>query len=251
MNIIIKNKDDILKIKQACAIWKIVRKELRSFVKEGVSLNEIDLLAKNIIETNNAKCAFYGAYGFPKNICISVNDCIIHGVPNDYILKDKDIVTFDIGVNYMDHICDAAFTMVIGENEEAQKINKVCRDSLDEVSKILKPGISNLQIGKFINDFVESNGYKVIHDFTGHGCGNSLHEDPIIPNYVNPYFPKVNLRENMVICIEPMIMTDSNEYYIDSENHWNVYSKNHKLTCHWEDMFLITRDGCEILTSED
>lgn len=251
MNIIIKNQDDILKIKQACAIWKIVRRKLREFVKAGISLNQIDQYAKEIIESNNASCAFYGAYDFPKHICISVNDCIIHGVPNDYILKDGDIVTFDIGVNYMNHICDAAFSMIIGENDEAAKINKVCRDSLNEVAKILKPGISNLEIGKFINNYVESHGYKVIHDFTGHGCGNQLHEDPIIPNYVNLFFPRVNLRENMVICIEPMIMTESNEYYIDSDNHWNVYSKNHKLTCHWEDMFLITKDGCENLTAED
>ncbi len=250
MNIIIKTNNDINNIKIAASIWKKTKKELLAIIKAGVSLNEIDAFAKNIIESNNATCAFYGAYGFPKHICVSVNDCIIHGVPSDYILQDGDLITCDIGVNYNGYICDAAFSVVINNNLEAERINNVCKSSLKEVSKILKPGISNMDIAKFIEKYVTNNGYYIIHDFAGHGCGCQLHEDPIIPNYFDKRFPVVNLKPNMVICIEPMILTDSNEYYIGN-NGWNVFSKNKKLTCHWEDMFLITDTGCENLTSDD
>ena len=251
MAIVIKTKDDIAKIKQAVAIWKKARKIIRESVKVGVSLNELDLIAKQTIESNGGTCTFLGAYGFPKHICISVNDCVIHGVPNDYVLKEGDKVTFDMGVTYENHVCDAAFTVMVGDNEEAQRISDVCRGSLLEVVKLLKPGVSNLQIANFMQTYIESRGYKVLRDFTGHGCGNEMHEDPAFPNYVDYRFPIVKLRENMVICLEPMILTDSNKYYIDENNGWDVKAVNQKLTCHWEDMILITRDGCEVLTSED
>lgn len=251
MKVIIKTKDDINKIKTAVSIWKKTRKAIRDFIKPGVTLEQLDLLAKETIESNGGSCTFLGMYGFPKNICISVNDCVIHGVPNDYVVKDKDMVTFDMGVTYEDHVCDAAFTVIVGQNPEAEKISSACRGALLEVKNFLKPGVSNLQIAQFIQNYIESHGYKVLHDFTGHGCGNSLHEDPMFPNYVDLRFPIYKLRENMVICLEPMILTDSNQYEIDQTNGWSVYSKNHKLTCHWEDMFLITNDGCEVLTSED
>lgn len=252
MAIVIKTKDDIAKIKEAVRIWKIARKAIRERAQAGVSLLELDELAKNVIEANGGSCTFYGAYGFSKHICISVNDCVIHGVPNDYRLQSGDKVTFDVGVTYEDHVCDAAFTVVVDNaNPEALKISEVCRGSLREAQKILKPGVSNLEIAMVIQHYVESHGYQVLRDFTGHGCGNSMHEDPAFPNYVDYRFPIVNLRENMVICLEPMILTESKKYYIDPDNGWNVIAANHKLTCHWEDMMLITRDGCEVLTAED
>ncbi|GAA5414471.1 type I methionyl aminopeptidase [Ureaplasma ceti] len=251
MKVIIKTKDDISKIKEAVRIWKIVRQEIRQQIHAGMTTLDLDNLAKEVIESNGGIPTFLGMYGFPNNICISVNDCVIHGVPNDIPLKDGDMVTFDMGVTYEGHVCDAAFTVIIGENPEAEKISAVCRGALINVKDYLKPGVSNLQIAQIMQEYIESRGYEVLRDFTGHGCGNSLHEDPAFPNYVDYRFPIYKLREGMVICLEPMILTDSRQYEIDQENEWSVYAKNHKLTCHWEDMFLITRDGCELLTSED
>lgn len=245
--IFIKSKYDIEQIERASTVWKKVRDDFFKFVKSGISLKELDLRAKSIIESNNCKCAFYKYNGFPGNICISVNDVVIHGIPNDYVLKNGDIVTFDVGVDYNTYICDAAFTMVIGKNEEAEKINKICYESLMEGIKKAIPNNYVGDISNAIENFVTKNGYKVIQDFGGHGCGKKLHEDPMILNYGKPKTGAI-LKPGMVICIEPMILTDRNEYYIDEKDKWSVISKNHKLTCHWEHMVLITNQGNKILT---
>lgn len=250
MKIIIKTQDDIQKIRQAIAIWKKAKQAIIANCKVGVSLLELNDIAKKTIEESGAIPTFLGKYGFSKDICISVNECLIHGVPSNYKLQDKDLVSFDVGVTYLDHVCDAAFTVVIGNNEEANRIKEVCENSLTNVKKIIKPGITNMDIAKEIQNYVESNGYTLLHDFTGHGCGNELHEDPPFPNYYSPRFPVVKLRENMVFCLEPMILTDSNDYYI-AENGWDVIAANKKLTCHVEHMFLVTKDGCEILTQDE
>lgn len=247
--VIIKSKEDIECIKEAAAIWKKVRFAMYENAKPGVSLKYLDELANEIIVANNATAAFHNYLNFPGYICISVNECVIHGVPTEYILKDGDMVTFDVGVKYKNHYCDAAYTIIINENVEAQKISDVCYQALNQAIEIIKPKITTHQISQTIQKYVEKNGYYVIRDFAGHGCGNQIHEDPLIPNYKSIFYPNVSLEENMVICIEPMILTKSNAYYIDSLDQWSVKSKNHLLTCHWEHMILITKDGCEVLTA--
>ena len=246
--IYIKSNYEIEQIKKACSIWKEVRYKLTSFIKEGVSLLEIDEYARKLIEDDNGcKACFHNYNGFPGHICISVNDVVIHGVPTNYKLKYQDMVTCDIGVEYNSYICDAAFTVIIGDNSEAQKISDVCYNSLIEGIKQVKPNNTIGDISHAVQNYVEANGYKVISDFGGHGCGKKLHEDPIILNYGNKG-SGAKLRPGMIICIEPMILTDNNAYYIDRKDNWSVISKNHKLTCHWEHMVLVTEDGCEILT---
>lgn len=246
--IYIKSNYEIEQIKKACSIWKEVRDKLTSFIKEGVSLLEIDEYARKLIEDDNGcKACFHNYNGFPGHICISVNDVVIHGVPTNYKLKYQDMVTCDIGVEYNSYICDAAFTVIIGDNSEAQKISDVCYNSLIEGIKQVKPNNTIGDISHAVQNYIEANGYKVISDFGGHGCGKKLHEDPIILNYGNKG-SGAKLRPGMIICIEPMILTDNNAYYIDRKDNWSVISKNHKLTCHWEHMVLVTEDGCEILT---
>lgn len=249
--IIIKTESDIEKIRKAAEIWKKTKHAVIKYISPGKTLKEIDEYAKEVISNFGAKPTFYKKYGFPGNICISVNECIIHGVPNNYVVKDGDMISLDIGITYDDHICDAAFTVIIGENLEAQRISEVCLQAIYEATKIIVPNLTtNLDIAKTIQKFVEKNNYQVIRDFTGHGCGNELHEAPVIPNYMSPFFKKEVLRPNMVICIEPMIMTESNDYFIDKYDKWSVIASNKKLTCHWEHMILITKSGFEILTGE-
>lgn len=246
--IYIKSNYEIEQIKKACSVWKEVRDKLTSFIKEGVSLLEIDEYARKLIEDERGcKACFHNYNGFPGHICVSVNDVVIHGVPTNYKLKYQDMVTCDIGVEYNSYICDAAFTVIIGENHEAQKISDVCYNSLFEGIKQIKPDNTIGDISYAIQSYVESNGYKVISDFGGHGCGKKLHEDPIILNYGNKG-SGAKLRPGMIICIEPMILTDNNAYYIDKKDNWSVISRNHKLTCHWEHMVLVTENGYEILT---
>ncbi len=248
----VKSQEDIQLIKQAAAIWKEARSAIINAAQVGVSLLELDKIAQETIEKHEgATCAFYQYGGFPGHICISVNDCIIHGVPTDYCLQDGDSVTFDVGVKYAEHFCDAAFTVLIGNvSEQAKEISEVCHESLNKAISILKPGVATYDIACTVQDYVESKGYEVIRNFTGHGCGNKLHEDPVISNYrsIEFKFASMPLKAGMVICIEPMIMTGSHKFFIDPKNNWSVYAKNKKLTSHWEHMVLITEDGCEVLT---
>lgn len=248
--IIIKSQEDIKKIKQAAEIWKKVREKLYLETKVGISTKELDEIANQVIQQNNAKAAFYNYLGFEGHICISVNECVIHGVPTDYRLKDGDMVTFDVGVEYDGHYCDAAYTIILGDqNVEAHAISNACKKALDDAINMIRPNVTTHAISKTIQKSVEQQGYHVIRDFCGHGCGNQIHEDPLIPNYRSILFENVVLKPNMVICIEPMILTKSNAYYIDPNDRWSVKSKNHLLTCHWEHMILITEDGCEVLTN--
>lgn len=247
----IKTFADIEKIRHAISIWQKVKADLTEHAKVGTSLLELDELAREKIIAYGGFPTFYRQYGFPGNICISVNECVIHGVPTDYKLKEGDKVSFDVGVTYQDHICDACFTLIIGHNKEAEKISQVCREAIDVAANMIKPGVTNLQVAKAIEDFVRSHGYYLLHDFTGHGCGNALHEDPMMPNYYSKDFEEVALKENMVLCIEPMILSKSPDYYINPINGWDVIARNKKLTCHWEDMILVTHNGCEILTRKE
>lgn len=245
--IFIKSELDIKLIKEAVIIWRKIRQMLIENTKIGISLNELDQKAYELASINNATCSFYKYRKFPKHICISVNDQLIHGVPNDYKIKDGDLVTFDVGIEYQNHHCDAAFNVIVGHNEKAQHILSVANQALEEG---IKKAIPNNHIGDIshaIEQCVHNNGYEVIEDFGGHGCGIKLHEDPLILNY-GLTNSGVKLLKNMIICIEPMLLTLSNKYYIDPQNRWTVIAENHLLTCHSEHMVLITENGNEVLT---
>lgn len=244
--IYLKSNYEIEQIKKACSVWKKVRQALIENAAVGKSLIELDELARKVTIENDCATPFHQYRGFPGYNCISVNDVVIHGVPTNYKLKDKDMVTFDVGVAYNGYICDAAFTVIIGDNVEAQKINDVCYKSLIEGIKQIKPGNRIGDISNAIEQYVVSNGYYILEDFGGHGCGRKLHEDPIILNYGAKNSGPI-IKPNMVLCIEPMILTEDASYYIDKDK-WSVIASNHKLSCHWEHMVLVTDEGYEILT---
>ncbi len=250
--IIIKTPQQIEKIKQAAAIWKKVRAVLLSNITPGITTLQLDEIAKNVAKQHGATMSFFNYSGFPGNICISVNDELIHGIPSDYALKQNDLVSFDIGVTYDGFICDAAFSVLVEPktNAEAQKIIDVTNKCLELGLNEIKPGKTVGDIGYAIEKNALENGYKVIKAFSGHGCGVFLHEDPCIPNYGEPN-TGVALKEGMILCIEPMIMTGSNKFIINKKDNWTVSSKNKKLTCHCEAMILVTENGYENLTSDD
>lgn len=244
--IYLKSNKEIEFIKKACLVWKKVRQVLIDNTQPGKTLVELDELARKTIVDNDCETPFHNYRGFPGYNCISVNDVIIHGIPTNYKLKNLDMVTYDVGVSYNGYICDAAFTVVIGDNPEAKRINDVCYNSLLKGIEQIKPNNRIGDISSAIENYVKSNGYHVIKDFGGHGCGRNLHEDPIILNYGEKGTGPL-LKPNMVLCVEPMILTDNSSYYIDKDE-WSVIAKNHKLSCHWEHMILVTDNGCEILT---
>ena len=247
--IYLKSEKDIQGIKLAAAIWKKVKAALIQATKPGVSTKELDKIAADVIYENKATPSFYKYEGFPGYICISVNEQLIHGIANEYILRKSDIITFDIGVTYKGYVCDAAFSIVLdSNNKEALDIQKATLECLEEGIKQVIPGNTIGDISYAIEQTATNHGYQLIKDFGGHGCGLHVHEDPIILNYGTPH-TGVKLRQGMVLCIEPMLMIDSDEYVIDASNHWTVSSKNKKLTCHEEHMVVVTSNGCEVLTA--
>jgi methionyl aminopeptidase len=199
--------------------------------KPGVSLISLDEKVADLVEKLGASCSFYQYNNFPKHLCISVNDELIHGIPRNYIIKSDDLVTFDLGITYKNHICDAAFTIHVDPKTDApQKISDVTLKALMAAIDVIRPGNYIGDISATIERVAKSYGYYVIKDFGGHGCGNYLHEDPIILSYGKPH-TGVKIFKGMTFCIEPMLMTDSDAYYIDPKDKWTVKSKNHKLTC--------------------
>jgi methionyl aminopeptidase len=175
-------------------------------------------MVAKLIEENGATCSFYKYNGFPGHICISINEELIHGVPTNRLLKKNDMVTFDIGVTYKNHICDAAFTIVLDEkNSEANNINKATLEALENAIYCIKPGNHIGDISYAIEKTASKHGYEVIKDFGGHGCGNYLHEDPIIYCFGKPH-TGTKIVKGMVLCIEPMFLIGTDKYIIDKKN---------------------------------
>ena len=250
--IILKTKEDIAAIRQACEIWKKVKNQLMQQVKVGMTTKQVDDLANELICKYGAKPTFYKLYDFPGYICISVNDELIHGIGSNYTLKPNDMITCDIGITYKDHVCDSAFTWILPPNddESKQKILRTTYTCLIEAIKEVYPMNFLGNVCAKIEEIAQANGYEVIKDYTGHGCGNKPHEDPAVPCFGEKN-SGIRLAPNMVICIEPMLMTGSDKYKVDLKNQWTVSSRNKKLTCHYEHMVLVTPEGHEVLTYEE
>jgi methionyl aminopeptidase len=156
--------------------------------------------------------------GFPSYICISVNEQLIHGIATNYILKKDDLVTFDIGVKYDDHFCDSAFSINLNPaNTKNQAILDATKECLDESIKLAVAGNKTGDLGNKIEEVAQKHGYEVIKDYGGHGCGNKIHEDPFIMCYGKKN-TGIKLVPGMVICIEPMLLTGTDKYYIDPKN---------------------------------
>jgi methionyl aminopeptidase len=179
----------------------------------------LDELANKVIVENGGIPTFFEYGGFPGYVCISVNDEILHGIGNERKLLPGDLVTYDIGVTYQNRICDSAFSMIVPgkENKEAEDILKATQACLEETVKAVKPGVTTGDLGFITEQTAKKYGYVVIKDFSGHGCGIKLHEEPMVFNYGKRGTGEV-LKPGMVICIEPMLLTGSDQYTIDKAN---------------------------------
>jgi len=244
----IKNEQEIVLIKKACQIVTLTHEYIKDFIKVGISTEEINNLAHDFIIKNSATPAFLGYHDYPKSVCISVNDVVVHGIPNKKkILKDKDIVSVDIGVNYQGYYGDAAWTYPVGDiNQGDCKLLEVTKSSLYAGIMAVKPGNRVSDISKAIENYVVKNGFSVVEEFSGHGIGKNLHEDPNIPNfYRNDLGPL--LKPGMILCIEPMVNAGKKGVKILSDN-WTAVTVDRKRSAHFEHQVLVTDDGYEILT---
>ena len=246
----IKNEQEIEKMKKASRILIKVKSKVYKSIKPGISLLEIDAIAEKEILKHNAKPSFKGYKGFPNVSCISVNDALIHGIPNHYKLKEGDLVKVDLGCVWKGYHADSAFTKGVGKiSKQSQKVLNVAKQAFNKALSVIKPGAKVGDISQAIGDYVSSMGMFVPREFTGHGIGKKLHEEPSIPNDGIKGTGEL-LKDGMVICIEPMILQKSSKIKIMEDN-WTIKAKDGKNTAHYEHTVLIKNGYPEILTGGD
>ena len=217
-------------------------------VKDGVSTKHIDDIIRHHIEKCGATPSFLGYGGFPAAACVSVNEEVIHGIPNaSRILKEGDIVSIDVGATYKGYNSDAARTYAVGKiSAEDQKLIDVTRQSFFEGIKYAMEGYRIGDIGHAVQTYAESFGMGVIRDYTGHGTGSKLHEDPFIPNY-GKAGKGTKIQRNMTLAVEPMIALGTYEVRVLA-NEWTVVMADGKRSAHYENTILVTDGEPEILT---
>ncbi len=243
-----RNEKEIELLRHAGKIVAMTHEHLKPFIKAGISTKKLDEMAEKFIRSQGAVPSFKGYGGFPGSICASINDVLVHGIPNEnHILKDGDVISVDIGANYQGYHGDSAWTYAVGEvSEEAKELMKVTEESLYLGLEQVKPGNRISDISNAIQTFVEAHGYGVPRDYTGHGVGSNLHEDPIIPNYgIAGRGPKIV--SGMVMAIEPMVTLG--DYHTKTLlDDWTVKTLDGKITAHYEHTIVVTDKGYEILT---
>lgn len=246
--IIIKSQREIELMREACKVTGEILRNLEGFIKPGISTQDINAYVENAIARYDMKPTFKGYGGFPAGACVSVNEEIVHGIPSSKrILREGDIVSIDTGATYKGYCSDAARTYAVGEiSEEARKLIDVTKQSFFEGIKFAVAGNRLHDIGHAVSVYAEANGMGVIRDYTGHGVGRTLHEDPQIPNYGRPGTgPK--LKPGMTLAIEPML-TQGSYGTIVLDNDWTVITDDMKLSAHYENTVVITEGEPEILT---
>lgn len=248
MPISIKSEKEIELMRRSGNILAKVLKELEDYIKPGISTSDIDKRCYDIIKSYNCIPSFLDYNGFPASICVSVNEEVVHGIPNEKnILRDGDIVSLDCGVIYNGYHSDAARTVPVGEiTEEARKLIEVTRQSFYEGIKFARAGKHLHEISEAIQVYVESFGYSVVRDLVGHGIGKNLHEEPQVPNFKQKNRGP-RLAEGMTLAIEPMINIGRYDVYWLDDN-WTVVTEDGSLSAHYENTVLITEGEPEILT---
>ena len=248
MSVTIKSAREIELMREAGRLLAEVHDELAAFVKPGISTKDIDKLGEKLIRDRGCIPNFLNYNGYPASICVSVNDEVVHGIPNKHrILQDGDIVSLDAGLIYKGYHSDAARTHAVGTiSKEAQQLIDVTRQSFFEGIKYAKAGNRLHDISNAIAAYAESFGYGVVRDLVGHGIGTALHEDPQIPNF-KQLRRGMKLMPGMTLAIEPMINAGTWEVcWLDDD--WTVVSEDGSLSAHYEKTVLITDGVREILT---
>lgn len=250
MSVKLKSDYEIELMREAGRILALVHQHLGKEIKPGMSTLDIDRLGEEMIRSYGCTPSFLNYCGYPASICVSVNDEVVHGIPNaKRILRDGDIVSLDAGVIYKGYHSDAARTVAVGEiSKEAQALIDVTKQSFFEGIKKATAGNHLFDISGAIGDYATSHGYGVVYDLVGHGIGSHLHEEPEIPNF-RPGWPHrgVKLRAGMTLAVEPMINMGAPEVlWLDDE--WTVITQDGSLSAHYENTILITDGKPEILS---
>ncbi|MBR0439854.1 MAG: type I methionyl aminopeptidase [Bacilli bacterium] len=246
--IITKSEREINLMKEAGRVVALVFKTLEEKIHPGMTTLDIDSIVEKTMLDNNCIPAEKGYYGYPASACVSVNDTLIHGIPSSKIvIHEGDIVSVDIVATYKGYSADACRTYKVGTlTERANRIVDITKQAFFEAVKLVRPGAHIGDISEAIQKFVESHGYNVVREYTGHGIGSHMHEDPSIPNYGRSGTGPV-ISKGMALCIEPMVLEGRKDVRTLGDG-WTVKSKDGKLTAHYENTVIVTEDGYEIIT---
>lgn len=247
--IILKKESEIAKMRECGKILAWTLRMVSEEIQPGVTPSALDALAEKLIREKGAKPSFLGYRGYPAATCISVNNVVIHGIPDETPLQEGDIIDLDFGVFKDGFHADSAWTFPVG------KISKAADRLLNITQEAMWQGIAKAKVGNKVGEissavqkYAESNGYSVVRELVGHGIGRNLHEEPSVPNYGKPSSGAL-LREGTTICIEPMVNEGTCEVET-LEDGWTMVTKDGKLSAHFEHTVAVTREGPEVLTVE-
>ncbi|RKH74696.1 type I methionyl aminopeptidase [Corallococcus aberystwythensis] len=244
----IKNPDEIALMREAGRIVCEILDELEKAVAPGVSTWDLDALAEKLIAQKGARPAFKGYHGFPGVLCASVNQEVVHGIPNrKRRLAAGDLMKLDFGVVYRGFFGDSARTVPVGKvTPEAQALVDATRQCLEKAIQVMRPGNRIGDIGHAVQSHVEARGFSVVRDFVGHGIGRKLHEPPQVPNF-GQAGAGMKLRAGMVLAVEPMVNQGTPDVEV-LEDEWTAVTVDGKLSAHFEHTILISERGPEVLT---
>jgi methionyl aminopeptidase len=237
----LKSEHELELMREAGRIVAEVLAAIQEGVAPGVTTGELEGIADEIIVGRyEAIPSFKGYRGFPGMVCASVNEEIVHGIPGPRVLNEGDIVSVDVGVIFQGYHGDAAVTLAVGEvDAESQRLMEVTAESLRVGIAAVQPGNWTADVSKAIQSYAESQGYSVVREYTGHGIGRKMHEDPQIPNYYDPKMGRVRLRPGMTFALEPMVNLGGWRTLVTADGKWSA---------HFEHTVAVTRNGSEILT---
>jgi methionyl aminopeptidase len=249
MAIVCKSAGELEKMRRSGRIVRQVLNEVSSLVKPGISTMDLERAAEKMIRDSGAKPAFKGYYDYPCVLCTSINDEIVHGIPNENrVLKDGDIVSIDVGVVLDGFYGDAAVTVPVGDgiSAETRKLLDVTRESLQRGIEQMRIGNTVGDVGAAVQELVEANGFSVVRDFVGHGIGTRLHEDPQVPNFGSRGHG-TRLKEGMVLAIEPMVNAGKPGARL-LEDKWTAVTEDGRPSAHFEHCVAVTKNGPLVLT---
>lgn len=246
----LKTEEEIALMRENALMVSKTLAEVGKHVEPGITTKELDVIAEKFIRSLGAEPGFLGYEGYPATLCLSVNDCVVHGFPSKYKLKEGDILSVDCGTKYRGFYGDSAYTFPVG------KVAEEDRALLDATKASLYKGIEKAvaggrigDIGDAVQTYCENLGFSVVREMVGHGIGHNMHESPEVPNYGRKGHG-VKLQEGMVICIEPMINAGKKEVYLE-DNGWGVRTADGKKSAHFELTVVVRKGAADILSTFD
>ena len=245
---ILKNAEQIEKIKESAKINIAVLDYVAEHIKAGISTAEIDKWVYDITTKMGGVPATLNFEGFPKSVCTSINNEVCHGIPSeDVIIKDGDIINVDVSTNLNGYFSDSSRMFCIGNvSEENRKLVEETKNAVYEGLKQVKPWGFLGDMGQAVNDYVKSKGYSVVREVGGHGIGLEFHEDPWV-SYISKKGTEMLMVPGMIFTIEPMVNAGKPDIFVDEDNGWTIYTEDNSMSAQWEIQVLVTEDGYEII----